>query len=390
MVDVQGEVLLHVGGQGSCEGSVSGVFQRLGSGQKGGEVAGCYGHVQVPQEGGGIGEGELDMQLPDDVLHGLGGLGVGEMAQIRLEGGGDEGGGQAQRHDVDIEGGAEVVEEDVTDGGGHLDEHQGQGGGGSGRAGGGGGGFGVPQQQGVVGLGLVLQGDVDAAGELWTDGQALAVAVDPSVVVAQQVPGAALQRAQRVVVVVAVGLGRVAGPPASAHVDTAQAVALQLVAQTAGMGVEGGLLEQRVARRVQRRQAVQQVAAVVERVRGHVGHVVHGGGRMTQAGPAGGALRWFVCAWSALFCPVRPVPKRALCAWHPARETVCWRIEFRILEKLLRLSANFSPHPAATRSNFTEELACLLPPRQNHNFLKIPPRPLSLPTPILRLVLPRH
>ena len=301
MVDVQGEVLLHVGGQGSCEGSVSGVLQRLGSGQKGGEVAGCYGHVQVPQEGGDIGEGELDMQLPDDVLHGLGGLGVGEMAQIRLEGGGDEGGGQAQRHDVGIEGGAEVVEEDVADGGGHLDEHQGQGGGGSGRAGGG---FGVPQQQGVVGLGLVLQGDVDAAGELWTDGQALAVAVDPGVVVAQQVPGAALQRAQRVVVVAVVVvvalLGRVAGPPASAHVDAAQAVALQLVAQTAGMGVEGGLLEQRVARRVQRRQAVQQVAAVVERVGGHVGHVVHGGGRMTQAGPAGGAR----CG--GLFVPGRP------------------------------------------------------------------------------------
>lgn len=190
------------------------------------------------------------------------------MTEVGLEGSGDEGRRQAERCDVSIEGCPYVVEEDVTDGGGHSDEHQGQGSEGRRR----GGDFGVPQQQGAVGLLLVVEADVDTTGlvgrhELgevrgfWV--QQLTMAVDPGVLIAQQMPLAILQRPQ--------SRERIVGR-ARVDLDAAYVVALELFAQAVRVDVQDALAEQRRVGRVQRGDAVEQVGPGVQRIGRDVGH----------------------------------------------------------------------------------------------------------------------
>lgn len=127
MRQIEGKVLLEIACQSSGERLI-GILHRLPPSDEAGDIWPCNGDVDVLEEGGCVGEGELDVQLAYDVLNGLGRGARREVLEVGFEACGDEGWRQSQRGHVCIEGGPDVVQEDVTYGAWHLHKQQWQGG----------------------------------------------------------------------------------------------------------------------------------------------------------------------------------------------------------------------------------------------------------------------
>lgn len=247
MRQVESEVLIQIFGQGGSEGLAVGIFQQPTTTDKFSDIFGRDGDLDVFQKARGSRECQLNVQLLYDMLDRQGRAACGEMSEKGLESRCKKRRREPQWGHMGIEGGSQVAEEDVAYGRGHLDEQQRK----RGEADGRGRGIRVAQQERIVLLLVVVEGDMEAASSVWRhvggDSRCarvfgLQAAVNPGILVAKHLPAAVVERAQGCRLL---GGGKV-------DLDAAHVVAFELVLEALGMGARGVVDEEGRVAMVQR------------------------------------------------------------------------------------------------------------------------------------------